>query len=670
MYSSLKLILEQVCLRIQDDIVIAYLFLDKAGNIVECGGNFKGLGLPVPEKGRPVVDAFVFMEGLLPLKGRQIELSCIKMQGSPFMDAVLFRVDKGYGLLVQKTADRVKSLEKDQQARNDMCLKLEQREKLVKKHEAFLEELFCALNFAVLEMNDQGHFVLIGTAPSWIEHLPQSTGLLAGQPCEEDIFSFLGNFIYQIKSRWADNDTTCFKSGLWIEKDSNDQEMFFEACAIDIHGRKLLIISHDVCHPNETQSIIQKGRELALNYHESERAARKIDEERGELARQLRQSQKMEAIGTLAGGIAHDFNNILSAIMGFTELSLAEPDNPEKLVPRLEKIMHAAERARELIRQILSFSHQDEYEKKPVKLKALILEILNLLRASIPPSVEIQTSLRSNSHILADPTQMHQVIMNLCTNAWQAMKDNGGILELELCDVNINDMGTAGKLGLSTGDYLKLRIRDTGCGMSKEISDKIFDPYFTTKEKNKGTGLGLSVVHGIVMKSGGAITVESEISKGSVFELYFPVFDSQTSAKPLTRPMIKGNNERILFVDDEVFQTEMAEQLLTRLGYRVVTVNDSIKALDIFIRDNENFDLVILDMVMPAMNGKVLAEKMLEIKPDMPIILCSGYSDDLDSSFIRKKGIARYLLKPVDMRELSCTIHDVLHNGKNNCPTS
>ncbi|MDX2441110.1 MAG: ATP-binding protein, partial [Desulfobacterales bacterium] len=472
------------------------------------------------------------------------------------------------------------------------------------------------------------------------------------------------------------------------------QELLFEATALDTRGRKLIAIAQDACHPTERQSIIQKGRDLALHYNDLQRSGRKlksmhdelevrvkertrdlekanlqlanelkerkkVEREREEVLHQLRQSQKMEAIGTLAGGIAHDFNNILSAIMGFTELSLYEVDEGSKIKSRLEKILNASNRAKELVMQILTFSHQTEYEKRPLKLRLIVTEVLNLIRASLPASIDIKKELQSNSHILADHTQIHQVIMNLCTNAWHAMKENGGTLGVNLRDIDIKQEDHDANPELSPGQYVMLTIMDTGCGIRPDLIEKIFDPYFTTKEKDKGTGLGLSVAHGIIRKFNGHIAINSRLGKGSEFTIYLPLFGAPNTSGVEKESIHSGNNERILFVDDEFFQTELAEQLLTPLGYQVVTSNDSINAYNLFVEEHGNFDLVITDMIMPKMTGKALAEKILKIKPDIPIILCSGYSNDIDSTSLKAMGISQYLMKPIGIQDLARAIKHV-----------
>ena len=702
------IILEKICTQIFKDCALAYFITDRLGKIIEWGGNLSDLNISVPEKESHISDVILFMEGILPLQNQSMEFSCIKMPSKVCVDALLFKIDNSYGLILWDATKKEEYLIQIQQKCNELSLLTEKQrnrntrpsdKNIQKKDKKVLENLFQALNFAVLKMNDQGHFVLIGTPPLWIKQIPQSNRILAGEAYEEDAFTFLGNFIQEAKSRWLKNSIDSFKSGIWIENDHTGQEFLFEATAVNIPGTKLIIIAHDAGHPNEKQSIIQKGRDLVLHNYDLKKYGqklkglhvelelrvkertkdleeanlqlanelkkrKKLEKEREEVSKQLRQSQKMEAIGTLAGGIAHDFNNILSGIIGFTELSLIEAQSGSKLEQRLEKILHASDRAKDLVRQVLTFSHETAYEKKPLKLKLIVMEVLNLLRASLPASIEIEKNIQNNSYIFADYTQMHQVIMNLCTNAWHAMEKQGGTLRVELSDIDIQPGELIGKCKLISGQHTVLTIQDTGCGISPDIIEKIFDPYFTTKDMSKGTGLGLSVVHGIVSKCNGCITISSELGKGSVFKIYIPSFDTQNEAKAVEEPIPFGNNERILFVDDESLQTEMVESLLPQLGYRVITSNDSNKALDIFIKEKEKLDLVITDMTMPKMTGMALAKKMLKIKPDIPVILCSGSCDAISLDTIKAMGINEYLMKPIRMKDLAHAVKNALQKNE------
>ena len=420
MQNPITSILDKICFEIFKGHCLVYFLINPSGTIVQWGGNLSQLNIPTPGEKDKISDIIIFMEGILPLKGKSMEFSCIKLPSDICVDALLFQIEKDYGLIIWDSTQKEDCLTQTQQKCNELSLLIEeQRTRMSRLHDDTLfGDLFQALNFAVLEMNVQGHFVLTGTPPSWIEHIPQSSRILSGMAYEEDAFSFLGNFIQEAKSRWSKHQNNRFKSGLWIEKDKDGQELFFEATAVHIHGRKLLIISHDLHHPLETNSIVQKGRELALNYHNLKRSGRKLkdmhdeleirvkertkeleetnlklanelkerekaEKEREEISKLLRQSQKMEAIGTLAGGISHDFNNILAAIIGFTELSLADAKDNSLLKDRLEKTLSASNRAKELVRQILTFSHQTEYEQRPLKLKKIVTEVLTQDRKSV-----------------------------------------------------------------------------------------------------------------------------------------------------------------------------------------------------------------------------------------------------------------------------------------------
>ncbi|MCG8687766.1 MAG: response regulator [Desulfobacterales bacterium] len=699
-----KSILDTLCAVVFKEHLPAYFITENTGLLSHWGGNIEGLNIPSPQKGDTVSDILIFMEGILPLDHKSMEFSCIQLPSGACVDAIVHKQPQGYGIIIWDATPKKNLLTETQQKCNELSLLIESQKRQMGYPRAledkddlkfYLADFFKALNFAVLEMNSKGQFRLFAAPPPWFDLISQSKELKAGQPHEEDPFSFLGNFIQEAKERWGSGRFRSIKSGLWIEKDHTGKEYLFEATALAIHGRKLLIISNEVCNPEERQTIIQKGRNLALHYHKLQRSGRELrtmkdeleimvkartrdleqvnlqlsqelekrkqmEKERAEIARQLRQAQKMEAIGTLAGGVAHDFNNILAGIIGFTELSISETDHTPELQSRLKKILEASNRAKDLVRQILTFSHQTEHGQTPVLLKSIVDEALTLLQASLPPSIDIQQNLESDARILADQTQMHQIIMNLCTNAWHAMKYSGGTIEVGLKKTSVEFEQLVHLPELSVGDYLCLTIKDSGCGIPDTIKEKIFDPYFTTKGKDKGTGLGLSVVHGIVSKSNGCITFESKEGKGSLFSVYFPVLDETPEVKKKKEDYITGKGENILFVDDESFQTEMAHDLLVRMGYKAVTCNSGQEALNLLKNEDCMVDLVITDMVMPGMSGMDLAKKILEFNPSTPIILCSGYSAGLTQEKIAKAGISCYLSKPVGMKELAKSINSAL----------
>ena len=382
--------------------------------------------------------------------------------------------------------------------------------------------------------------------------------------------------------------------------------------------------------------------------------------EKWELEKRLAQAQKMEAIGTLAGGIAHDFNNILSAIIGYTELSLMDIPKGDPMQNNLEQVLKAGGRAKELVRQILTFSRQREDELHPIKVNLIVNEAIKLLRASLPSTIQIRYKIESNLTVLSDATNIHQILMNLCTNSSYAMQADGGILELNLSDVDLDSNITEQHPGVKPGKFIKLTVRDTGCGMSAEVSRRIFDPFFTTKKIGQGTGMGLSVVHGIVKSHGGAITVKSSPGQGAIFSIFLPATKTVSIMPEAEVQLMATGTEHILFVDDEDFQVDLGKRLLVRLGYRVTTRTDSREALGLFSQKPDDFDLVITDMTMPAMTGDVLAAKIISIRPDIPVIVCTGFSERIDKETIKKIGIKELAMKPLAMKDIAEMIRRVL----------
>jgi len=380
------------------------------------------------------------------------------------------------------------------------------------------------------------------------------------------------------------------------------------------------------------------------------------------LENQLRQSQKLEALGTLAGGIAHDFNNILSAIMGYTELVMMDIESNQKAKEKLNEVFKASIRAKDLVNQILTFSSQGDREQKPMNISLVLKEVLKLLRASLPSTIEIQKKIDcKNETIMADPIEIHQVMMNLCTNAAQAMGNNGGVLEVNLLDEEINTENKHEIQDLTSGSYIVLVVSDTGHGIKKDVIEKIFDPYFTTKRKHGGTGLGLSVVHGIVRSHGGSISVKSEVGIGTTFKVYFPKieFHDDQFERTLEYPVPFGF-EKILFVDDEQILINVNKEMLERLGYKVTTRTSSIEALELVKKHPDRFDLVITDQTMPNLTGIALAEEITKIRSDIPIILCTGFSKTMSRKKLQSIGIKEFVMKPVVHKELAATIRRVL----------
>ncbi len=385
--------------------------------------------------------------------------------------------------------------------------------------------------------------------------------------------------------------------------------------------------------------------------------------ERKRLEDQLRQAQKMEAIGTLAGGIAHDFNNILSAILGFSELCLFDADQESPLYKNLQQVLHAGHRAKDLVRQILTFSRRGESDLKPIEPAVIVKEALKLLRSTLPATIEIETQIDSRSLVMGDPIQIHQIMMNLCTNAAYAMDKNGGVLTIHLTDKNIEASEASG-IHLVPGPYLQLSVSDSGEGIAPENLQSIFEPYFSTKPEGEGTGLGLSVVHGIVHSYGGDIRVRSELDKGTVFDVFIPILKREELQNQDEKRKLTGGTEKVLFVDDEPTIALMARQQLERLGYQVDIETDSRNALEVFKKRHADFDLVITDMTMPRMSGDKLAQEMLAISPTIPIILCTGFSKQISEQKAALTGIKALAMKPLVGTELVQLVRQVLDEAR------
>lgn len=385
---------------------------------------------------------------------------------------------------------------------------------------------------------------------------------------------------------------------------------------------------------------------------------------RKKLEEQLQQAQKMEAIGTLAGGIAHDFNNILGAIMGYTEMLAWDIPDSVDLQKKVQQILKASDRAKELVHQILSFSRQHDQERKPVQMYLIIKEALKLLKASLPSTIEIRQEISAKrSTVLANPTQIHQVLMNLCTNAHHAMRETGGVLTVKLYTEEVS-ADQALQYDLAEGHYLALAVVDTGHGMSVTTKERIFDPYFTTKKKGEGTGLGLSVIHGIMKAHDGAVIAQSEVGQGSTFTAFFPMTEDKEDKVPQPADSLPTGRERILFVDDEPVLVEIGGQMLQHLGYAAECVSDSVEALRIFQASPDDFDLVITDMTMPHMTGDILAREILKVKPGLPIIMATGFSELMTEEKAKRAGITDFLMKPLVVRELASIIRRVLDAGR------
>lgn len=405
---------------------------------------------------------------------------------------------------------------------------------------------------------------------------------------------------------------------------------------------------------------VHQGGELKRPFSKAEEG----EAEQLAFVQNLQRSQRMEAVGTLASGIAHDFNNILAVVIGCTELALLDTPRGSSPWRNLERSLSASRRARDLIKQILAFSQQSGEELKPIQIAHTVKDALQFMRASLPATIEIHEEIDSDpGAILGDPVQIRQVLTNLCTNAHHAMCGKGGVLKVKLTPVNLKPDDAAGRPHLKPGPHVKLTVEDTGYGMNEAVMEKIFDPYFSTREKRTGTGLGLAVVHGLVRGHGGAIMVRSKPGEGAAFDLYFPVIQSKETVEAYAPEESPHGEERILLVDDEHLLLEMSKEMFESLGYKVEARTDSLEALALFRGHPDRFDLVITDLTMPKMPGDKLASELLRIRSDIPVVICTGYSDDVIDEQARAMGIRAVVRKPVLMAQMAQVIRDAL-DGK------
>jgi signal transduction histidine kinase/CheY-like chemotaxis protein len=423
-------------------------------------------------------------------------------------------------------------------------------------------------------------------------------------------------------------------------------------------GQERFVVSRFRVSLDETGRLV---RTYGVNQDITERI--QAENERKKLEELLRQSQKLEAIGTLAGGIAHDFNNLLSVILGHAELLQLGITDATQTQHSLDQVVSASERARNLVHQILAFSRHAEHPRQLFHLEAVVQETVAFLRASLPTTIQIDSSLQASiPPILGDPTQIQQVLINLSTNAAHAMEAQGGLLRIALERIHLDPGQARHYAGIAPGDYVQLSVTDTGCGIDPAIMDRIFDPYFTTKEFGKGSGLGLSVVHGIVSAHDGAIRIDSEPGKGATFNILLPPAPAQQrdpSQQASTAALPRGN-ESILLVDDEPTLVDLTQQMLTHLGYRVEAQTNPVRALDLFRTKPEGYDLVITDMTMPELTGLHLAQELLHMRPEQRIMLCTGYSDQIDEPQARAMGIHCFALKPMAIKDLAVAVRTTL----------
>ncbi|NOX35545.1 MAG: PAS domain S-box protein [Deltaproteobacteria bacterium] len=512
-----------------------------------------------------------------------------------------------------------------------------QREKALHNNIELLDSIFTNLPICVKLIKKDG--TLIDMNPSGLS--------MVGALSKNDV---IGKNIYDLIADEDRNDFIRFNETICSGKEAG---LTFKINALDgnVHHMDSKAVP---IHYGPKNEIIQLGITRDITKQVKNRV------ERQALRNQLHQAQKMEAIGTLAGGIAHDFNNILSGIFGFSQLAKDYVNDPVKVKIYIEEIISGSKKAAELVQQILTFSRKSTNEKKPVKIHIIIKEALKLLRASLPSTIDIKGMIDSHDMVMADPTKIHQVIMNLCTNAYHAMSDTGGTLSVALKQIK-KGTGTP-ESNLPPKDYIRLEVKDTGRGMTKETIEKIFDPYFTTKDADKGTGLGLAVVHAIIEEHNGLIKVDSVEGKGSSFKIFLPITTQKTilQSKETTKTPLCPGRERIMLVDDEKNIRESTKSLLEHYGYIVRSFSNGMDALEVFKNDPLKFDLVISDITMPGMTGDIFSANLLELRPDLPIILCSGFSEKISEREMTEIGIKKFLQKPILSHELASEIQKIL----------
>ena len=460
---------------------------------------------------------------------------------------------------------------------------------------------------------------------------------------------------------WPEDDLVGRHLSEFLTKARYEEDMVPFLDALKNEGRTEALVRH------ATKSGLEFSTRMAAGTVEDEDgkplawviAAHDLSREK-KLQEQLGQAQKMEAVGTLASGIAHDFNNILCSIIGYAELVIPKLQSGSPVQGNVRSILNAGNRAKNLVQQILTTTRQTPQGASIIEIQPIVKEALKLLRAALPATIEIETNIQTRARIVADPTQIHQVVMNLCTNAYHAMKEKGGILSVNLVEANLSEERARAK-HLEPGRYVVLMVSDTGTGIEKSVLERIFDPYFTTKKPDEGTGLGLAIVRGVVEGLDGRIEVESEPGRGTTFTLHFRAAKGEpAAAAPDARPAMPRGSESILFVDDEALIGALVRQALSSLGYRVQPETDPVKALKIFAERPGDYDLVITDMTMPHMAGDELTRKILAVRPNVPVIICTGYQDKVTPDDVVSMGARDLVFKPLDIHEFSVLIRKLL----------
>ncbi len=507
-----------------------------------------------------------------------------------------------------------------------------------KNIESFYRDLFMKAPFAYQSLDSEGNFIEINK--EWLS--------MMGYSRDEVIGKWFGRFLkYETtKSNFADS-FMCFK---------NDGKISVEFDLIKKNKDIITAQFEGKIGVNNDGSFMQTHCILKDNTEK-----KRLEEEKKKLEVQIRQSHKMESIGTLTGGIAHDFNNILSIVIGNTELAMLDIPESNPSFDNIKTIKEAGLRASEIVKQLLNFSRKTDQILKTIDIDSVLKKSLKLLRSTIPATIEIAEDIRThNINILGDVTQINQILMNLCINSSKSIGNNRGRIIVSLKEMVLNEKEVLLLPDLKPGNHVQIQVKDNGSGIEPSIIDRIFDPYFTTSDIGKGSGMGLSVVLGIVKNHDGAIVVESQKGEGATFKVYFPVTMGNTYQIPKVEEITLTGSESILFVDDEISITEMSKKTLERLGYSVDAVDNPVDALENFTLNPGDYDLVITDMAMPKINGLDFTKEIRDIRNDIPVIICSGFNTSINEDNIDDHSISAYLSKPVITSELAKTIREVL----------
>jgi PAS domain S-box-containing protein len=578
-------------------------------------------------------------------------------------------LQQAHSELEKRVEDRTKDLREEIENR-----KILERE--LSKEKTFLEAVLNNIEDGIVACNQEGVLTLFNRATREFHGLPEKPIPAEQWADHYDLYLADG------RTKMCKDDIPLFralqgedvKNVEFVIAPKHGEKRFLQAAGqqlVDSNNSLIGAVAsmHDVTEQKKAEHLLlnahqelekkveERTMELKLSYGKLEHEI--AEREKAEAA--LRQSHKMEAIGTLAGGIAHDFNNILAAVLGYADMAMDDIPARSPAKYQIEQVLKAGNRAKDLVKHILSFSRKENHILIPVDVLHIAKESLKFLRATIPTTIDIKEHFDiENRTILADETQIHQVIVNLCTNAAQAMDVDGGILEVTLSDHIFSENDVKEEPDLQPGEYVHLCVRDNGTGIDPKYLDKIFDPYFTTKEVGKGSGMGLAVVIGIVKSHGGVIRVNSKLGEGTSFNVYLPKVEEQIHEEiDETIPLPHGS-EKILVVDDDASIVDMTQQRLERLGYNVTAKTSSKEALTLFRAKPDAFDLVISDQTMPGLTGEQLAKELLAIRPDIPIIICTGYSSKMDAEKANFVGVSAFIMKPVDKRELAITMRKVL----------